>query len=190
MLKFNNFMEQSSDDARKLLSLQTINALGGVIDDGRLPDGNATWLFLYMVHLMFFPMMDPNYTVKDADGQERCGPFAWTNAMWTGLYIMRLWRAYVRLHPSFTLKINFVSLEFYNTAEGMVHGATNWFLICWRHKGIIAWWRAAPTRGVADTRPQEGTFSLARVGKFNLTNPVNATLRVSSAASCNQGNMR
>jgi len=34
-------MEQSSDDARKLLSLQTINALGGVIDDGGLPDGNA-----------------------------------------------------------------------------------------------------------------------------------------------------
>ena len=34
VLKFNNFMEQSSDDARKLLSLQTINALGGVIDDG------------------------------------------------------------------------------------------------------------------------------------------------------------
>ena len=178
VLVFNNFMEQSSDDSRKLFAKETIDALGETIDAGKLPDGKATWLFLKMVHLVCFPMLDPNYSVAEDGGVERGGPFVSTKAMWTGLYIMRLWRAYVRLSPGLTLVKNFISLEFYNTCEAMVHGCTNWYLICWRHKGDIPWRRAGPTRGVADTRPIEGIFSLIRAGKFNLTNSVNSTFKV------------
>ena len=179
-------MEQSSDDARKLFAPATIDALEGEIRNGTLPDGSATLLFLMMVHFIFFPMMEPNYTppphwcdITDADEVDASvGPFVIVRTMWTGLYIMRLWRSYIRLSPGFTLKLNFVSLEFYNTCEGMVHGATNWFLICWIHRGELPWWRCV-LRLVCDTRPQEGIFSLTRVGKFNLTNSVNATFNVS-----------
>ena len=49
VLKFNNFMEQSSDDSRKLFDWRTISALEGAINEGKLPDGLATLLFLKMV---------------------------------------------------------------------------------------------------------------------------------------------
>ena len=189
VLRFNNFMEQSSDDARKLFAPATIDALEGEIRNGTLPDGNATLLFLMMVHFIFFPIMEPNYTpplhwCDSPDGVDAgVGPFVITRTMWTGLYVMRLWRAFIRLSPGFTLKLNFISLEFYNTCEAMVHGATNWFLICWIHRGKLPWWRCV-LRLVCDTRPQEGIFSLTRVGKFNLTNSVNATFKVSDTFLC------
>ena len=167
VLKFNSFMEQSSDDSRKLFDSRTIDALREVVDDGRLPDGAATLLFLMMINFMFMPMVEPNFG----------DPFKCTKSMWTGLFIMRLWRAYVRLSSSTTLVSNFVSLEFYNTCEAMVHGGTNWYLIVFRHKGKLPWHRAAPLRLVADTRPQESIFSHTRVGKFAL-NSVNATFKV------------
>ena len=173
ILKFNSFMEQSSDDSRKLFDKRTIGALREVVDDGRLPDGAATLLFLMMVNFMFMPMVEPNFG----------DPFQCTRSMWTGLYIMRLWRAYVRLSPGVTLVANFVSLEFYNTCEAMIHGGTNWYLIVFRHRGKLPWHRAAPLRLVADTRPQESIFSQSRVGKFAL-NSVNATFK----ARCHDSN--
>ena len=173
ILKFNSFMEQSSDDSRKLFDKRTIGALREVVDDGRLPDGAATLLFLMMVNFMFMPMVEPNFG----------DPFQCTRTMWTGLYIMRLWRAYVRLSPGVTLVANFVNMEFYNTCEAMIHGGTNWYLIVFRHRGKLPWHRAAPLRLVADTRPQESIFSQSRVGKFAL-NSVNATFK----ARCHDSN--
>ena len=39
VLKYNPFMEQSSDDSRKLFDIETINAFEEKVDDGTLPDG-------------------------------------------------------------------------------------------------------------------------------------------------------
>ena len=85
-------MEQSSDDSRKLFDSRTINALREIVDDGRLSVGVAVLLFLMMIN-MFMPMVEPNFG----------DPFKCTTPMWTGLYTMRIWRAYVRLSSSITL---------------------------------------------------------------------------------------
>ena len=181
-------MEQSSDDSRKLFDWRTISALQDVIDEGKLPDGLATLLFLKMVFYILMPIAEPNFVdpePDDPDGADNGGPFAVVRSMWAGLYIMRLWRTYIRLSGEFTLEKNFVTLEFYNTCEAMVHGATNYFLIAFRHRGTIPW-RRCVLRLVADTRPQEPIFSLTRVGRF-AGNSVNATLKVcviNSARSC------
>jgi len=169
VLKFNLFMEQSSDDARKLIHHETIKAVEEVVENGRLPDGASTLLYLKMVNFMFNPMVEPNFG----------DPFDCARSMWTGLYLMRLWRAYVRLAPNITLGANFVSLEFYTTCECMIHGATNWYLIMFRHRGRVPWRRAAPLRLVADTRPQESIFSQTRVGR-HAGNTVNVTFKVSA----------
>ena len=188
VLKFNTFMEQSSDDSRKLFDWRTISALQDAIDEGKLPDGLATLLFLKMVFYILMPIAEPNFVdpePDDPDGADNGGPFAVVRSMWAGLYIMRLWRTYIRLSGESTLEKNFVTLEFYNTCEAMVHGATNYFLIAFRHRGTIPW-RRCVLRLVADTRPQEPIFSLTRVGRF-AGNSVNATLKVcviNSARSC------
>lgn len=165
VLKFNSFMEQSSDDSRKLFDKRTIDALKEVVDNGQLPDGAVTLVYLMMINFLFTPILEPNFG----------DPFKCVRTMWTGLYMMRLWRCFIRLSPGLTLTYNFISLEFYNTCEGMIHGATNWYLIVYRHKGELPWRRAAPLRGVADTRPQESIFSQLRTAWQS----VNFTFKVS-----------
>ena len=183
VLKFNNFMEQSSDDSRKLFDWRTISALEGAINEGKLPDGLVTLRFLKMVFYILMPIAEPNFVdpePADAEAAGGGGPFVVVRSMWTGLYIMRLWRTYIRLSGDFSLEKKFVTLELYNTCEAMVHGATNYFLIAHRHRRTIPW-RRCILRLVADTRPEESIFSQTRVGKF-ARNSVNSTLKVLCAS--------
>ena len=80
VLKFNSFMEQSSDDSRKLFDKRTIDALKEVVDNGQLPDGAVTLVYLMMINFLFTPILEPNFG----------DPFKCVRTMWTGLYMMRL----------------------------------------------------------------------------------------------------
>ena len=71
------------------------------------------------------------------------------------------------MHSQLTLERNSISLEFYETLEIMVCGATNYFLYLKRHalgKHGVAWRALQALRKVGDTRGIEGVFSETRVG--------------------------
>lgn len=186
IFKYNAFMDQNSNASTLLFDKRTIDAIEGLVDSGRLPDGHATVLFMKMVHAVYSPIGDPNFGARE-DGTAvvdsigyRAPPFACHVSQWAGLYMFRYWRAFIKLDANpLTLGDHFISLEHYTTLELTVHGCTNWLLVVFREKAPRTPWRlAAPTRNVATTTPMEGTFAAIRYGKIGHHNSVNCNLKV------------
>ena len=163
VLKYNSFMDQSGDAANRLFNKRTIVALNEQYDKGLLPDAAATLLYLTTVNSIIAPIEDPDFGT----------PFECVQSMWKGLHALRLWRKSVVLNDKLTLGENFVSLAMYETCEIIVHGATNHYLIVFRHAGDVSWRKKGPLRNVPDTRAMEGEFGAVRVGKIGHHNSVN-----------------
>ena len=189
-IRYNAFMDQNSNAARLLFNTKTISAIEELVVGGKLPDGHATVLYLKMFHAIFAPMDDPDFELPTSadDAQVGARPFHGPPcdcilSQWTGLYILRYWRTFIKEAAplDLTLGDNFCSLELYNTAELTVHGCTNYILDCKRHKPPEIEWRlAAPCRNVATTTDMEGTFGGIRMGKIGHHNSVNCTFKVSA----------
>jgi len=157
-------LSSSGDAANKLFNKKTVDVLKEFVDNGTIPEGKATLLYLTMINQIMAPIENPNFGT----------PFDATESMYTGIYTMRLWREYVRLHNGLVQR--FTSLESYRTAEVIVSGCVNHFLIAKLFGSDIPWERKGPTRNVADDRELEGLFGLVRAGKIGSNMSVNKTL--------------
>ena len=139
--RYNRFMEQSGDAANRLFNERTIGLLEKHVENGNLPEGKATVLYLKMINQMMRPVEDPNFG----------SPFEMVESMWTGLYTMRLWRHAVGKQAS--LEKHFTSLASYRTHEVIAHGCTIHLLIAKLIAKYLPWERRGPLRHVADDRP-------------------------------------
>lgn len=74
-------------------------------------NSDATALFLQMMQSIMLAFMDPNLS-----------PLERVRYIWYPLFILRIWRQYIKSHKLYTLKDNFLSMNSYCCIEINAHG--------------------------------------------------------------------
>lgn len=121
ILRINAFCDQSGDHARILVDKRTVDLMETCIGD--IPDAGATWLYLKALQCVVLPFEDPAFG----------DVYQLQEAIWTGVYIFRLQRAFVICSPELKLGEHSSSTEMFTTIEGMAHGAVCHHLTAKKH---------------------------------------------------------